>query len=396
MSVLNIGEDELHDLVQTNQLRAFRVDREMQFREDDVQLLANGGTAGGVDDVDVVNIDDADVLLVETPAGGNAPAAGMAMNANKESSMMDDKDDAALIPEDDGAGKEVPSDGETVLLPDGQFASDDDFALEEDATEMALEPAGDEGSTEPVLEPASSDGLGTEEIIFEDDDLDGIGSLEGDDVGTQEVTVQESALDDEMGFDDAPAAAAAGAGPARRRAPSRRSGAAMRRSLQQPAQSGGGDTFWAAVLVLSAIMMIYPGLLYINMAWQGFIAGNDTFTDADIRTDGVAPTYGPLFVHGFFDGFLETEIGGAKPAAWMGKPSATASSSSTSTSTSTDDEGSDETSTTDDAGDTGGTGDTSEDTGGDDTEDGAGDAGGGMEDDGAGDEDDDTDPIDPE
>lgn len=361
MRSLNVEEDELHDLVAANELRAFRVDREMKFKEADVQALAAKGISGasaGAPDEDIVSIDEADVVLVDTPGGTAAyepvVAEDVGGDMGEPTMPLEEQEEVSLLDEDDGL--QVPEvsaepvddmgeDGATVVLDEGdldveEFGFEDEsptqaaaaegatemaLEAEDEATEMALEPAGEGGSTEPVLEPASSDGLGTEEIIFEDEDLD-IGSLDDDSIGTQEVTVQEAAIGDEMTIqDDTGVGVAASAPPSRSgrgggRSTVRRSGrASARRTLQ--VEKRKGDTFTAAVLVLTALMMIYPGLLYVNMAWQGYIAGEESFTDGEIKSDGLAKTYGPLFVHRFFDGFVNYELSGKKPAVWWGKPS---------------------------------------------------------------------------
>ena len=389
MQLLSVSEDELHDLVAANELRAFRVDREMKFKEADVQSLAEaaGGGGGAVEDIasvdDIVSIDEADVVMVDVPdesgAGLEADAEIVAFEESDDSAIelaevdegletIADTDEAALeeadgleaispaedvvlvseeesVPEmagdDEAEGTVLLEDEDlvvdtpavapkgdetagTILLDDSdleldEIGADDASATQvadESATQLALDPT--EDGTEPVIESATSDGLGTEEIIFEDEDL-AIGSLDDEEIGTQEITVREDAVggeeltiqEDEPGLEVAAAGAA--------RSPARpRSRKSARRTLQvKPAKS---DTFWAAVMVLTALGMIYPLMLVVMIAWQGFVSGDEAFSTGDQRHNGKINELGPVFVHRFFQGFCDMEIDKEQPAFWWGRP----------------------------------------------------------------------------
>ncbi|MBN2712785.1 MAG: hypothetical protein JXR97_10205 [Planctomycetes bacterium] len=342
MQILSVAEDELHDLVAANELRAFRVDREMKFKEGDVRDLASGVKASSGDS-GVLSIDDADVVMVD--ADEDIVLADDAADFEMEDVELVDADEGVpelddMVVADDGdvtvsmdsgelevASIEEDSGGTMVIEDDGfelEGASDHTQPIVEDgATQVALSSTG--GSTEPVLESPGTDGLGTEEIIFEDEDL-AIGSLDDDMVGTQEVTVQEAAVGasdltirDDTGVSAAVMEDDVEATGASRRVSARRSGrSSVRRTLQ--VTRAKGDGLWAGILGVTALAMLYPMMLYVNIAWHGYTVGSDTLPSGYDSNEITVREMGPLFVHKFFRGFVDYEVSGAKPAAWWGMP----------------------------------------------------------------------------
>jgi len=316
MKALNVGEDDLLNLVAANELRAFRIDREMKFKESDVKSMA---TARGGGQADIVDIEDADVVMVDAPGEVKIDAVPILEDAPAVDEALPEEPEVVLLDEDVGgaaATEEIALEDEaggTVLLEDEDIELDTVGAAEEGQTEMAsateLAPAADQ--TEAVLDaPTRRDGLGTEEIVFEDEDL-AIGSLDDEASGTQEVTVQEGAIADEdvtIAEEDMEVTVAedtergTGVGASRRAAgiSARASSRMSARRREVAVARAKGNPIMAGLLVLTGIMMLYPFGLYVATAYMGYTTQPYVNTSGSITAEmvdrGYVPELGTVFI----------------------------------------------------------------------------------------------------
>jgi hypothetical protein len=138
-------------------------------------------------------------------------------------------------------------------------------------------------------------------------------------VGSEELTVQGEAVSTQPLADVGAPAASRRQGRMSARVSGRSS--VRRASLQVHAKKG--DWLWAGFLVSTSLMMIMPVLLIITVSIHGFVAGNETFVQGDMKHEGKVPEFGSLFVHKFFKGFCEYTLGTppTEPWAWWGFPS---------------------------------------------------------------------------
>ena len=277
--MLSISEDELLNLVAANEIRAFRIDREMKFKESDVRALSQRLVAtGGGAEAAAVPVEAAEIMsvdLAEVPPSEAPPAA--------------EEVSATAAPEEDASS--------TVALED-----------EAAATEVAMEAPGER--TEPVVEVPRGEGLGTEEIVFEDEDL-AISGIEEQAVGTQEITVQEKAVTvkdkemtpavDEMEMTVREEAVAAAPRPSRRlsgRPPSARA-ASMRRGMLVASRVKGNPVM-NAVLVSTVLMMLYPMLLLGTVMWKGYATKPIETPNPRVEHSGMAPDMGSRLLPRYF------------------------------------------------------------------------------------------------
>lgn len=214
--------------------------------------------------------------------------------------------------------------------------------------------------TEPLMDaPSDEDGLGTEEILFDDEDLE-IGE-DGFGIGTEEATIQEDALiDDEDGEDektllvdeddeegatlitddlgeddededgdeeeDAPSARSSRrGGGAGGRGGKRPSTSSVRR---RPTMSAGksseqaSNLVWAGLMMLLVIFMFYPIFLYALMIWKGVTDSQEQFAPIQFGERVTLKNVGAIVQHDWFEWFPRWEIGEEKvpPRAWWGYP----------------------------------------------------------------------------
>jgi len=292
MQALHIDEEQLRNMVLANELRAFRIDRKMMFKAEDIAAM--GGEAVPTVDLSegIVSIeDDGEVVLLEDDGAGE---------------MLEiedvDFDDASTISLDEAEG--------TVILEEATQRRD---AVGADATEFALDV--DDDKTVAAINAPAADGLGTEEIIFEDEDLL-LESGDDDALGTQEITVQEEAIDD-LGLDDddlditvqeesisreggtvkeravSGKRARASSAPASARM-SARGGSMRRRSLEKTVVKG--NPIMSALIVLTVVVMLYPASVMINAAAAGYTTQRSLFTSGSLKHDGHVPMMGSLVV----------------------------------------------------------------------------------------------------
>ncbi len=326
MDMLGLSEDQLMDLVAANELRAFRIDRDMKFKESDIrtrqgQGAAAASAAGAPEAEEAVELEEADDLSVDLVAQEPAEAgealeleeleepvalmdAEEALPAEEAVPELAAQESPLELSEIDESELEVSAAEETlatVEIPDSGLveAGGVDLAAGDEAETQAVGEDSEVGDgTEVVLESSSSDGLGTEEIVFEDEDL-AIGDAEEEELGTQEVTVREEALEDEaptiadqqitldLGEDEGDTVAPQDEEEPETSRPlsgRRSAGSVRRRGWEQPKAAGGkGDLAFAAVLAITCLAMILPIMLYATIAWKGYTLGRETLPVGDIK-----------------------------------------------------------------------------------------------------------------
>lgn len=215
---LQMGEDELKRLVSEGEIRAFRDEDKMKFKKSDIEGLKKG-------------------RMTE-------PTIILPTNSGEDDRELDDESSEVLLVEDDTS--------ETLL--------DIDELDEDDSSSSTGVPTVNFG-----IDETGSETL-TEEIVFDEDssaafDTEDIGGQETfvsghDDTGmtTEPIQLIEDDDDDSMETMAAPPPVAG-----------RRGGASRGPRPAAGTQETGGDPKTSAVLVLSAIVLLYGGFLVINL-----------------------------------------------------------------------------------------------------------------------------------
>jgi hypothetical protein len=349
MQRLGLTEDELMDLVFNEQLRSFvRNNGELHFRPDDVAayagtespaeaptLIPEAGApqtaAAGESEEELITIeDDGDEDLILMEEEGEDDGVESPPEAEAEITLEEPEEEAEIsISEEDEAGFELeptPESGTGVdygAVTSADFASLEAESEEEEETEPTLVDQElsliDEDATEQTV------GLGTEEIVFTDDDLD-IGEEEGTQV-TQQVTVQEDAVDEAgeatvtvaedaltgtevleeeglgvMGPEEPEAAgAAAPAGP-------------PRVVYVEPEEPPVG-VFWYIALAACLVVSVVPFTMLWTVVNYGY-GMRQPARVSEVTPDGRLPEYGEVFTPEPLNTFLKK----LKPADWWGMP----------------------------------------------------------------------------
>ncbi len=269
--LLNMKEEDLLDLVASNVLRAYRINREMKFKKSEV---ADYGTNGGGEAAAVIEAEPVPDTVV----------------SSESIELIDEEESVGAADDliDMDIDENVPDTGDILAL-DGSdeedsmatVAIDDEEPLLQAQTED-LTPALEE---EPLVELSDSDsGLGTEEIVFEDDDLTAATAVNDQDATATMIVDAESDLDesehtqlidqDELLIEEDK--------------PKTRAGAGHRQGDSKPVSAGSMRTRHAAFHAAAAadkpsaltmvsliapaalvIIMIYPALLYVAMLGFG-------------------------------------------------------------------------------------------------------------------------------
>lgn len=308
MKALGVTEDDLLNLVAANEIRAFRIDREMKFKQSDVQAMAKKAGAGSDD---VISIEDAGAVLVDVPEEVDLQAAADTIPATAEDVVLLDEEVEQAAPAAATEAISLEDEGEgTVVLSDDMLDADDESATQ---TQVALSGAGEpEVHTEMAMAPTGSEGLGTEEIVFEDEDL-AIGSLDDSSFGTQEITVKEAAIDDAdvtVADEDLEPTiqenAVGGSSGARRSASvsAKASAKLSARRRQIAIVKTKGNPVMLAFLAITVLSMFYPLGLYVSLMFQGFTTQPCQNTSGPWAKPGEfagqVPEYGVVVVPGQF------------------------------------------------------------------------------------------------
>lgn len=342
-SIFNVGaEEDVLDAGVISDAEMDGVADEMLEVETDVPMPSSDGDdedgfldAGGEADDDDFLDDEAGVTEEpETEAEGEEDAlsgADAEINADVEPEELKESGGVGEIDLDEAAQGSGDAEAEIPMTDHDEF--DDE--------------------TEPLMDaPDDSDGLGTEEILFDDEDLE-IGD-DGFGIGTEEATIQEDILvDDEDGEEktllvdddddeatiiaeevdeeedeDGDESGGGSRGSARRssaRASSRSSGSSIRR---RPTMSAGksseqaSNLVWAGLMMMLVVSMSYPLFLYGLIIWKGETDSAESFAPIDFSNRASLKNVGPIVVHDWFKWFPEWEPGddNVRPREWWGYP----------------------------------------------------------------------------
>lgn len=306
---LGVSEDELLNMVSSNTLRAFRIDRETKFKLEDVEAVSGSSYSSG-------NIDapsaDSDIELAEAPEDEVLELDDMP----EDVVMLEEGDSADDLPPEQASESVVELGGESEEVMD---FSDDSFEILEDepTSEPEILEAADESlaildsatdiDSNPELEETvitdSSSIENTEELSIDDD---------GFDFSTEEITVQEDAIsedelaaeqtvmdedegvdegayDDYQEDDDYPSTRTTARGSARRR----------RDGYDKPVKFKT-DVLWTAVLAALVIIMIYPAMMMASLLFYGFTTGPSHLSVGKQTYEGEIKNISPVFVPGIF------------------------------------------------------------------------------------------------
>lgn len=220
LSELQMSESELQNLIARGELRAFRSGGTMKFRKGDVDMLKK---------------ERATEPTIIIPAAGSGE-----VNVDVPQDLGVDESAATVVPE---------------------------------TTPGGAAPTVDLGGSGPAS--------GTEEIVFEDSDLE-ILPLEGDaSAATAEVTVAA----EEPVTVEAPEAPAPAPRPSRRerRAPREEAAPAVSRRAAAAYAREPGDPIWTAILVFTSFLLVFVGSVFSVILWKGYYS--------ELKRDKFVPTY---------------------------------------------------------------------------------------------------------
>ncbi len=356
MEKLGVTEEELLNMVASNELRAFMKNREMHFKDVDISGVTKDIVADAVVEEkeavdDGLQIDDGVLVIADDEDNDLAPPEAEVITEQKSaiketvitdavgvdsediSEMLDDEPDSDndLIVEPDEEIIEPEAVTETSVevvmgndTEDKTIIIDDDISIEDDEIELSVE-------------SDSGVGLGTEEIVFEDDDLS-IGLEDEDEMVTEQVTIEEEAIsvdDDELAIEDDVVAATAiiddddmsideepeaiGRGGAKR---SQRTSARRRPPVDSSEKIPTGSLIWAIPIAATFLISLIPLTSLFSEISQGFSIQPSTYTGAEIDYNAPIPKSDGLFVPEHLEPLIGVKDGELDPQgalSWMGE-----------------------------------------------------------------------------
>lgn len=381
MGRLNLTEEQLLNMVAANEIRAFMKDREMHFRDGDISEIEEKGIVSA----DELGSENVESVISTTEGASEEEAPELVLldsdedEEGEEEVLLLDEDEDGLVAASEAATVKAASSSDTIMAAGSAGEEEEDIdisdmLLEEPSLEDSL--ADEIPDTEPLVqeddaegtvvldegddilvdvEPeeevgvlaetsASGDvGLGTEEIVFEDDDLS-IGFEDEDGMATEEVTVQEEAIDiglddeeegltvvedavsatvaiddsvDELAVDDDEPATAS-----RRSRSSARS--SVRRSSRGSEKIDSSSLIWAIPIAAAFLISLLPLTAIMAEIYQGFSLKGGAFTGGEVDTHGMIPEMGGIFVPEHLASIIGVDSSGnpdeGGALSWLGEP----------------------------------------------------------------------------
>lgn len=297
---LGISEDDLLNLVSSNALRAFRIDRETKFRVEDINahLGISGDEAAplALEESAVLELDDLpdDVVLVdEEPQVAEeqtiTPPEEPEVVATAEPQTPGDNNEESKMTGFEKIDSESDDTGESDII---DFDDSDIKEVKETSLEdtMATSSASNLDATEAIAPLEDDDfDLNTQEVTIQEE------AISDDDIGSETLTEETLEVDDVEEEEVAPKKA-----PPRR---ARRSAVASRSRISSVSDDDSGDKkglLWTVIIAAVCILMLYPSTLVAFVLFKGYSDSADTISPGSQSFGGTIQNIGAPFVPSIF------------------------------------------------------------------------------------------------